>query len=362
MLDWCASSTRRALVTALTVALPLGTSGCLAAGSPSSAEPMSPPQARENFQEAIAELQGEYGGEGKADLFGVDPCRLIAPLVEHGEQGLRSGFFLGVEGQGVLGSAVALGGFDIVWDIYHQQMTVSRYLGAGVGTPGLGASVEAYVGYARGFQEGVSDWDGYFVTFEGEVGLPFLREYLSLGAAVFVSGQDTNGDHVISPSEVLLPPEGVYGFQVGVELGVEVPTGLPVAGSATEGLWEPHKPAIRYYYDLFRDTRFARVGSTLSVRLVDHHSGEPCDEQWPDVDAERDCIIEFGDPSWSYTRRALHLAYSVCTATGGCEIPLSWPLGASAVAVGALRDAGGALSRFCPDVSVGGEEEPAGTH
>ncbi len=329
--------------------------GC--AASPPGPEPMEPEAARAQFEEAIGELQADYGGEGKADLFGVDACDLIEPLVAYGDAGLRAGLFMGVEGEGVLGAGRGFGGFDIVWDLYHQEMTVSRYFGAGVGTPGLGASIQAYVGYAQGFQHGVSDWDGYFVTFEGSVGLPFLREFLSAGAAVFVTGVDEDGDGLISPGEVLVPPDGVYGFQVGVELGVEVPTGLPVAGGVTEGLWEAHKPAIRYYYDKFRETRFARVGSRLSVALVDHETGEPCDEQWPEVDGERECIIRFGEPEWSHTRRALHLAYSICTATGGCEIPLSWPLSASAVAIGALRDANGGLASFCPGVQVGSAGE-----
>lgn len=346
---------RRVLVVLVTLL-----AGC-AAEAPTSGDPMDERIAEVDaeFDDAIGDLSADYGGEGKADLFGVDPCSLIEPLVEYGDQGIRSGFFMGVEGEAVLGGGRGFGGFDLVWDLYHHQFTVSRYYGAGVGVPGVGASVEAYVGYALGFQEGVSDWDGYFVTAEADFGLPFLREYLSVGTSVFVTARDTNGDAFISPSEIVYPPGGVYGFNIGIELGVEVPTGLPVSGGVTEGLWEPHKAAIRYYYDEFRNTRFLRFGSRLDVHLVDHHTGEECDPDWPDVDPERDCIIEFGEEDWSHTHRGLHVAYSICTATGGCEIPLAWPLSGSAVAIGALEDAGGSLARYCPGVEVGTTETAA---
>jgi len=311
-------------------------------------------EAEADFGDAMADLQGEFGQDGKADLFGVDPCRFLAPLFAEGNDFTHAGLFVGVEGEGVLGATAAFGGYDLVWDLYHHQMSVSRYHGAGISTPKVGASVTAYAGFATGFHDGVGEWDGYFVTTAMDVGLPFLKDFLSLEPAVFVSGVDQNGDHVIAPDEVLIPPDGVYGFQIGVSLGFDLlPDPLPVGGEVTEGLWEPYKPAIRYYYDKLADTRFARIGTRLRVYLVDHQTGDLCAADWPDVDGERDCVVEFGERDWSHAHRGAHVAYSICSSLGGCGIPLSWPMSATAVAIGAYRDVGGAVEALCPDLTGG---------
>lgn len=304
---------------------------------------------KDDFAEEIGALQDGFG-DGKADLFGfdIDPCELLAPLGEFGDDALHSGFVLGVEGEGVLGAGVGFGGIDLVWDFYHQQLTVSRYSGAGIGAPGIGASVQGYVGLGLGFDHGVSDWDGYFVTATAEIGLPLLDDYVSLDPAVFVSAVDENGDGFIAPSEMLAPPHGVYGFTMGVSLGFDLlPDPLPIEGSVTEGYWRPYKRAIRHYYDELRDTKMFFV-EPMQVRLVDHHSGEECDSQWPDVDGERDCVIEFGNPGDSYLRRSINTAYSVCHITGRCALPLSWPMSATALSIAALRTSGLSFESFCP--------------
>jgi len=306
--------------------------------------------AKGDFADEVGAFQDGFG-DGKADLFGfdIDPCELLAPLGEFGDDALRSGLVLGVEGEALLGAGVGFGGFDLVWDFYHQQMTVSRYTGAGLGTPGVGASVQAYVGMAFGFDHGVTDWHGYFVTATAQIGLPLLDDYVSLDPGVYVSGVDDDGDGFIAPSEVLAPPQGMYGFTMGVSLGFELlPDLLPIEGSITEGRWRPYKRAIRHYYDRLSSTRMFGV-EQLDVRLVDHHSGERCSSQWPDVDGARDCIIEFGDPDDSYLRRSVHTAYSVCHLTGRCALPLTWPMSATALSMGALRTSGLSYDSFCPD-------------
>ncbi len=148
---------------------------------------------------------------------------------------------------------------------------------------------------------------------------------------------------------ISIPPDGVYGFSMGVELGVDLPTGLPIEGTVTQGLWQPYKRAIRYYYDRFRRTRFLGVGRHLDAHLVDQETGEACNADWPETDGQRDCVVRFGESTWSHTYRGLLVAYSICTASGGCGIPLSWPLSSGALAVGALRDAGDRVQRLCPD-------------
>lgn len=313
--------------------------------------------ADDEFDEAVVDLQDEFGGDGtgKADIFGYDECDVLRPILAGTDAGIRSGFFFGVESQVAFAGATGFGGFDVVFDLYHHQMTVSRYYGAGVALALAGISVEVYAGFATGFEHGVSDWDGYFVTANLEIGLPFLREFFSLNPNVFVSAVDNDGNGLIGPTEIVAPPEGVYGFGMGIEVGVEIPTGLPVSGSLVEGLWEPHDEAIRWYYDRLSETRFARIGSRLNVHLVDHHTGEACDADWPYSGTDEECVIEFGEPDWNHTRRALHMAYGICTSTGGCEIPIAWPMSAAAIGVGAVRDIGGNLAELCPDLADSGE-------
>ncbi len=304
---------------------------------------------KDEFAGDFGDLQDEFGN-GKADLFGfdIDPCTLLAPLARFGHDAMRSGLVVGVEGEGVLGASVGVGGFDLVWDLYHQQLSVSRYAGAGVGVPGAGASVEAYAGAAFGFEHGAEDWDGYFVTAEAEVGLPFLKDYVSLDPAGYVTGVDRNGDGVIAPSEILAPPDGVYGFSVGVSLGFDLlPDPLPVGGSVTEGYWQSYKPAIRHFYDDLAATRMFGV-KQLQVRLVEPETGELCPSDWPNVDGERSCVIEFGNPGDSYLDRSINTAYSICHIAGGCSVPLTWPMSATAMAIAALRTSGLSFDQMCP--------------
>jgi len=307
-------------------------------------------QTKDEFADDFSQMSDEFGN-GKADLFGldIDPCKMLAPLAGFGHDALRSGLVMGVEGEGVLGSAVAVGGFDLVWDLYHQQLSVSRYAGAGIGIPGAGASVEAYVGAAFGFEQGVENWDGYFVTAEAEVGLPFLKDYISLSPEGYVTGVDDNNDGIIEPSEVLAPPDGVYGFSLGVSLGFDLlPDPLPVSGAVTEGYWKPYKSAIRHFYDELASTRMFGI-KKLKVHLIEPETGEECAADWPNVDGDRECVIEFGDADDSYLSRSINTAYSICHIAGRCAMPLTWPMSATAMAIAALRSSGLSFGDMCPD-------------
>ena len=327
----------RAVNSALAVSIVL--TGCIAA---------DPGAVKDEFADEVGPFQDEFGN-GKADLFGlnVDPCTLLGPLAELGDDGMRSGLVVGVEGEGVLGAAVGFGGFDLVWDLYHQQLSVSSYAGAGFGIPGAGASVSGYVGAAFGFEQGVAEWDGYMVGASADISLPLLRDFVSLEPSVFVSGEDRNADHVVSPSEVLAPPSGVYGFTMGVSLGFDLlPDPSPVGGSIVEGLWQPYKSAVGDIYRRLQGVKMFYV-KDLEVRLVDAEDGEACPDAWPAQEGARDCVIEFGNPGDSYLKRSVHTAYSICYLTGRCAVPLSWPMSASAMAVGALRSSGLSFSQMC---------------
>jgi hypothetical protein len=300
------------------------------------------------FEEGVGDLQSDFG-DGKEDLFGaaLDPCSLLRPLKPFGHDAERAGFFVGMEGEATVGIANTFGGYDIVFDLYHQQVSVSQYRGAGISTPEVSTSAGAYVGVAFGFEHGVSDWDGYFVNGNVNASLPFLKDFASVEIGGFVTGQDRNGDHVIAPSEVLLPPNGVYGGSIGISVGLTpVPTPSPVDGNITEGFWWPQKNAIRAVYDRLLTRRIAGIRH-VKARLVDAENGSLCPADWPRVQTEKDCIIELGDPSSSRTRRAVDFAYGLCSESTGCKTPLSWPLAMTAVAVGALRDSGTSIDNMC---------------
>jgi len=298
--------------------------------------------------------EGDFGEDSKADGFWehVSPCDILGGIYEFANQLSQMGFFYGVEGEGVLGITNVMGGYDVVFDLYHRQMSVSKYFGGGVSTPGLGVSVSAYVGVALGFRHGVSDWDGYFVTTETELSLPLLKDFLSLEPAFFVTGVDSNDDNIIDPTEVLVPPNGVYGFSVGLSVGVDVlPDVLPVSAAVTEGLWMPHKHGIKTFYEILEDQSIAWVYH-LNVHLVDHETGEECPPDWPDVEGDRDCIVEFGDEGMSNIKASLHMAWGICALNAGCLNPLAGSAALTAVAIGALRDAGDSLRDICPDLGA----------
>jgi len=326
--------------------------GCAAQPAPDNTNSaQSADQAFDNLHNGFND--GQFGKDSKQDGFWdrLDVCKVLGDVFSTGDQVVRLGFFYGVEGEGVLGATYGMAGYDVVFDLYHRQMSVSKYFGGGMGMPGLGVSASIYAGIAEGFQHGVGDWDGYFVNAEFDVGLPFLKDYFSVTPVFFVSGVDQNDDNIISPSEILTPPNGVYGFSVGLSVGVDaLPDVLPVSGAITEGLWMPHKSAIRHFYDFLDDTSI--LGYQLDVELVDHETGELCPSDWPDVDSERECIVEFGNGQSSNTKAALHMAWGICELNGGCLFPLAGSAALSAVAIGAFQDAGNSLGDICPDLAA----------
>ena len=315
-------------------------------------QPQADQEIQEEFEASLASLNQSYGGQGKADFAGIiDPCDLLKPVQEWGDEIIRSGFFMGVYGEGTLGPGLGMGGYDVVWDFYHGQLSVSAYRGFGIDfSGGAGASAGVYAGWVGGFEHGVSDWDGYHATASTELGLPLIKEYIHLKPEVFVSAVDHNEDEIIDPSELLLPPEGVYGFSVGVGVGVElIPDPLPISFSVANGYWAPHEQGISALYHKLKRKRLLQViGEPLAVSLVDAETGALCSESWPQDashhegpyqgSGHQECVIQLGRPEWSHTRNAFHVAASICALSQGCLTPLSWPQSATALAIGALRD------------------------
>lgn len=293
--------------------------------------PDEPPEA---FVDNVWELQATFGDEGKMDLVSrASICDLIEPVARYGDALIRGGFVMGIEGTAVVGVFDHFGGYDLVWDLYSQQFTVSKHGGSLITTDELAITATAYVGYVGGFYSGVGEWYGFHEQASVEIGLPFLDDFFSVELTGFIE------------------QDGVFGYTAGITVGVDAfPDPLPVEVTLSEGVWEQHSLVIRSYYDKFRDASFMGVPIPIKARLVDAEDGSRCHEQWPVEDGERSCVIELGDPEKSRTRRAIHVARSICTATKGCALPLTWPLAASALAVGSLRDLGLAPSELCPGI------------
>ncbi len=308
------------------------------------------PEEMDDLVQTLFELQATFGSDTKADLMSkADVCELIAPVARYGDALIRSGFVIGLEGTLVAGFIDTYGGYDIVWDLYHQQLAVSRYHGSVTTIDEFAINGTAYVGFVAGLRGGVGDWFGFHESLSVEIGLPFLDDYLSLELTGFRVAVDQDGDGIGDVTELMTPPDGVFGYTVGLTVGIDaLPDPLPVEVSANEGTWEPHTDRIRTYYDRFREATFLGVELPIAARLIDAADGSPCDPDWPEVEPERRCVIQFGKEGSSHTRRALHLVRSMCKVTHSCSLPITWPLAGAAVAIAKLRDLGLAPSELCP--------------
>ena len=303
-------------------------------------DPTSPEQVAvdngdmDDFVSEVATLQGTFGDENKTDFMSMATvCEIVRPIARFGDDLTRSGFLMGIEGTRVLGFFNSFGGYDLVWDLYHQQFSVSRYGGSLTTTDELALTATAYVGYAAGFEHGVADWNGTHEQVSLEFGLPWLDDFLSIEVTGFKT--DT----------------GVFGYTAGITAGLDAfPEPLPIEVTISEGIWEPHKLLIAEYYRRFLDAKFLGFKLPLKAHLIDPLDGSVCDPDWPMIDEDRDCVIQFGDPDQSRTRRSIHLARSLCIATHGCALPMTWPVASSAIAIGKLRDLGLTPSELCPNI------------
>jgi hypothetical protein len=309
-------------------------------------------EANDLFNELRAGFEGaDFGPDSKTDAFwkDIDPCHVLHDIYEFSDDFTRLGFFFGVEGEGVLGIGEVVGGYDVVFDLYNRQMSVSKYLGRGVSTPELSASIEFYAGMALGFENSVSEWNGHFASVEMEISLPLLKNFVSADPRFFISAEDENENQSIEFNELIYPPNGIYGYSLSISLGVNaIPEVLPVGGSATTGQWTTHQKGLRLFYDLLSNVGI--LGYSLKVHLIDHETGEACPENWPEEGGEIDCIIEFGDEDMSNIKAALHMAWGICALNGGCLNSLHGRVALLSIAIGAYQEAGNKLDEMCPDL------------
>jgi len=331
----------------------------------SACDPEPEPALDPEFDDAYDVLADGYGGGGKADLFedlGLDRCSLLAPLASHFDELIKAGFFVGVSANRSVGPITYNNGYDIVFDLYHHQMTVSAYQTEGLRTGlTIGGGASAYFGAAFNFQRGAAEWNGYFVTTEAtvnaaEIVLPVLAALpidieASVTPSVFVSGEDPDGDGIPTP----IYPDGVYGFGIALGVGGSLSSDvLPVPAlpdvSATQGLWAFDAERLREMYDRLEGSRLFGISRPLEAKLLDAETGEDClerDPDWPSSDDPPQCVLQFGDPNDSHLRQGLSTALAICELTGDCSVPLAWPFAGLSLAIGSLRDAGEDLQAEC---------------
>lgn len=352
-----------------------------------------PEQLQDEFNSSLTDLNDVLGigGDESADVFGnldEDPCEYLSELVNDRGELVPFGYFVGVSGELGLFVARGLVGVDVVFDLYHYQMGTSYYFGAGLGTLSGSVSVAGYAGVARGFQQGVGDWNGWFVSSQLSVGLPFLNDSVGFGTATFVSGVDEDSNHFIDATEILAPPRGVYGYQYSVSLGFDLMMFIPdpedlvnVDFEVTEALWHSFPQLNRAFYDYFEDSNLYLFDEELSVHLVDAQTGEDCPVDWPQhlaaqncvsaiddsscdpeqsdicVDPETgvqcehapECVIEFGERDWTHEHRTQHMFYALCWLTGQCATASGYNMAQASLAAAVLRDSDMTYNEMCPN-------------
>lgn len=169
------------------------------------------------FEDAVSELD-EFNDAGKYDLFGisgVDACVLLDPIFEYGERLMRAGYIVGVSGPDVLGENTGRGGYELVFDIYHQQLTITGHVGHSILAPPWASDADTdeaayYDGIAFGLERGAHDWHGLYAEPVSAFGVPFTDKIEAKIPPLFVRAVDNGGDTI--PDGAVLPPNGVYGF------------------------------------------------------------------------------------------------------------------------------------------------------
>lgn len=319
--------------------------GCTAPAAPPTEGAQAGDQHAE-FESALDTFATDYGSGDKADFLGATECDLLEPFYSANQDFTKGGFILGGAGYGSAGFDTASRGFDLVWDVYHQEFFAAKYhIQPATRFTVPGAAIRGYVGFASGFRHGVTDWNGYLVNASFSVPIPQFAGFLWLRSQTFATAIDRNHDRKFTVDEVVAPPGAVFGSIMGVEL--TIPSAFPFAAGIATNNTKSFPEGTRFYYDMFRSGHILAFGSPISVRLVDSKTGAVCPDTWPEADPDRECIVQFGDPEWSFTHRALHTAYSICEVTNGCSNPLAPKLASGTIAIGALRDGGEKLLEDC---------------
>jgi hypothetical protein len=134
---------------------------------------------RERFRKQLSKLRQNSKGVGKADFLGLPgPCDLLGRILKTDSGDYRSpkiGMNIGIEAAAEAMVMNANAGFEITTDLYHNQITVSSYVGgSGYGrvqvpsgrlasTPGIEppeAGIRGHWGLVFGLDKGVAQYKG----------------------------------------------------------------------------------------------------------------------------------------------------------------------------------------------------------
>lgn len=307
-------------------------------------------------------------GSPKVSPYSDGVCGVVREILPLTEDTRQAGLVLGVEQQVSRFGAVGVIGKDFVWDVGHNELAVHSYVGAGVTSSIAGAQtgLTGYAGVALNFEDGVSNWQGWFVTAAASVGIdleiPFITEAeASVGVSAFVSAEDLNNDGFVDPITENIFPQGVYGAaataSISASVGI-VPDPFLFGDAsigASVGLWKLDRQATRDLYE--RHLAFSFAGFQLvEAHLVDQATGADClaaDPDWPGNDPwgddVADCIISLGDPGSGTIKRAAHTAASICATTHGCSVPFAWSMATAALVMGAVNESGQSLGEYCAE-------------
>lgn len=308
---------------------------------------------RENVEKLTQEEKLKTGK--KEDFLGLKgPCDVLGPIAEASEDKFdaKMGVYMEMSGSFNVGPKKVLGGADLVLDLYHHQLTVSTFKGDGLTTSvGGSGEISLEAGFAHGFDQSANDWLGYFATGEFDFSLPVLKNFAEGNVGTFVGASDLDDSgNIDSMEEVGEPGENVFGGYVGVTVsaGFEPVFGSsPVTASAERAFWKQHKGATEELHQVLSGKLFKFF--RLDPRLVTPE-GEPCPSDWRGEGSDQGCVIEFGEDGESHTKRGLKTAAALCIATGGCQaVPLTAPATVHALSIGAVRDAGSSVDKYCED-------------
>ncbi len=281
----------------------------------------------------------------------------------------RPGLVAGIGGSagGMFGIGVDIGmGTEMVWDFYHHQAMAAWWKGGG---PSFGpefnvasASGQVYLGLAMGFPNDVTDWLGSFQSLDIGVEITtivneIVQALTGLGVGVTVGGQfytsvDDGGTRV----EPWNGGTGGAGLAVGgaVEWGYSVPgLMIPIGGplglvpeihATLAGHTYEFKVMTRALYDQMR-SGFIRA----PAYLVDPAAGTDCHADWPTVDGDDTCVIEFGRRTESPLERALGTQLGLCKVVGigSCLSQTMLSVASLNLSSAALHQTGSVIEQYC---------------
>lgn len=290
-------------------------------------------QLREAFSNAVTDLGSKLA---------KTPCAWLEKIGTK-DNLAHVGFFYGYQVDGSVG-VLPEGSIDYVWDLYDQQVMVTRHRGAAFLPKGT-ANAGAHAGVMYGFKNTVAEFQGHFASTNITIGIPFANDILGAGVGGFAITNDANHDGKTSLNEI--DKDGIFGFVVTASAAFDkAPVDkTQVASGIAENMFVPAIDAMQVLQESLKK-------EDIDVGIVDSETGQTCSAT-ASIEG-RDCVVGFGTDHTSHFLKARALAKGLKKHAGKLESMVG-PIGSTALAIGALRDlaSGGrsleaAMGRLCP--------------